>query len=931
MDFKILGVYSFSVFAILISIGSFDNADALQYGRPNSDISKGLWTDTLGGNGNGLLYDEINEVTQNNTNYANSRNLGTGATSDTWVVGLSSVNDPLVSNNHMVKYAYQKSSSAGSTLRLVVTLLQGTTPIATWTHNSVSANWVTRSQTLNAAQTNSISDYTNLKLQFAASCTSCTSNLRSINTSWTDFEVPNTVPSVPTSLSATAISSSQINLSWTAPSDGGSSITGYKIERESPIGGGWSIIVADTGTTDMTYSNTLLTENTQYNYRVSAINAIGIGDASNESADTTSVAPTVPSPPLNLSGSFDGANYMLSWDVPSSDGGSTITDYVIEYSQDASSWSTYDDGVEIAINATLTGLGESYYFRVSAVNAIGTSLPSNQVNIIASVSVSTTGTQDRNPPTILGLGVYHFEFSESLVHSHGINETSRFENYYPYAINTYATDHELYQSLGNYEKDGKFFKIEDSQASALSQIHVEPNDDFQFQVQILDEYRGSKIEHVALYFVESKSINIKSDTAIIWEKPDTVKILDPDHIFDSVYATTSMEEGYLWVVFDVKFKDMRDLDIGIEVWHESKAPILAKVANLLQKLTTAEFIERKDIIDHIARISIPNTQASSPDCKDIKRCFVPYNTYVLKGGIVIWANDDEDFIHSITSGTPETGPDNRFNGNVHPGEIFHRNFEAIGVYPYYCMIHPWAEGIVTVVEETTEIIDQTYSYGVNVEGDATITKKSEFPLILKTDSSGNSFLIKQNDRIVLDTQKLDVKISGFVGTRNPIGPVEITILRPDGSSTQSTIPVNDEGEYYLPTKLANKWQIGTFQVIAKYAGSELGNILFYVTDDVRNQGFGGTLDTPSIKTRYILDQFEKGLITKETLENNLKNLGLDENEIENIFSKIRIEPNEKTLAKHTQNNETPGQFYLILLIIPFVLTVAFYKMRNNHN
>ena len=135
----------------------------------------------------------------------------------------------------------------------------------------------------------------------------------------------------------------------------------------------------------------------------------------------------------------------------------------------------------------------------------------------------------------------------------------------------------------------------------------------------------------------------------------------------------------------------------------------------------------------------------------------------------------------------------------------------------------------------------------------------------------------------------------------------------------------------MPTKLANKWQIGTFQVIAKYAGSELGNILFYVTDDVRNQGFGGTLDTPSIKTRYILDQFEKGLITKETLENNLKNLGLDENEIENIFSKIRIEPNEKTLAKHTQNNETPGQFYLILLIIPFVLTVAFYKMRNNHN
>ncbi|MEK6616010.1 MAG: fibronectin type III domain-containing protein, partial [Bacteroidota bacterium] len=742
------------------------------------------------------------------------------------------------------------------------------------------------------------------------------------------------VPSAPRELTATAVSTTRINLSWEDPSsNGGSAIIGYKIERESPIGGGWSTIVANTGSTEKSYGNTGLTPSTQYNYRVSAINSIGTGPASAPANTYTLTASTVPSQPLNLSGTLDGTNYAISWDVPSSDGGSAITDYVIEYSQDASSWSTYNDGVGTATNAVLTGLvGESYYFRVSAVNVVGVSLPSNQINIVTPVSttVSTTGTQSRNPPTILGLGVYHFEFSESLVHSYGINETSQFENYYPYAINTYATDHELYQSLGNYKKSGEFFKIEDSQASALSQVHVEPNDHFQFQVQILDEYRGSKIEHVALYFVESKSIDMKSDTSIVWEKPDTVKILDPNHIFDSVYATTSMEDGYLWVVFDVKFKDMIDSDIGVEVWHESKVSTLAKVTNLLQKLTPAEFIERKNVINYVARISIPNTQASSPDCKDNKKCFVPYNTYVLKGGMVIWTNDDEDFIHSITSGTPETGPDNRFNGNVHPGEIFHHNFGAIGVYPYYCMIHPWAEGIVTVVEETSVTIDQLHSPGVNVAGDVAILKKSEFPLVLETDSPGKLFLIKQNDKIVLDTQKLDVKISGFVGTKNPIGPVEITILRPDGSSAQFTIPVNNDGKYYLPTKLANKWQTGTFQIIAKYAGSELGNISFYVTDDAQNQGFGGILDTQSMKTKYVLDQFEKGLITKESLESNLKNLGLDENEINDIFSKIGIEPSEKLLAKHIQNNEKPWPLYLILVIIPVVLAVPFYKMRKVH-
>ena len=100
-----------------------------------------------------------------------------------------------------------------------------------------------------------------------------------------------TTPGVPTVLTASVLSQNQITLTWTAPTTtGGAAITGYQVERESPVGAGFAVIVVSTDTPTATYSDMGLIAGTQYNYRVSAINSVGVGSASSATSATTQSA-----------------------------------------------------------------------------------------------------------------------------------------------------------------------------------------------------------------------------------------------------------------------------------------------------------------------------------------------------------------------------------------------------------------------------------------------------------------------------------------------------------------------------------------------------------------------------------------------------------------------------------------------------------------
>ena len=100
-------------------------------------------------------------------------------------------------------------------------------------------------------------------------------------------------------------------------------------------------------------------------------------------------------------------------------------------------------------------------------------------------------------------------------------------------------------------------------------------------------------------------------------------------------------------------------------------------------------------------INIP-TGAASPDAPFFWQSEKDGQTNgvieILTSDEVVWKNADTA-AHTITSGTPEIGPDGLFDsGLLAPGQKFPETFTTKGNYPYYCILHPWMTGTVIVTE-----------------------------------------------------------------------------------------------------------------------------------------------------------------------------------------------------------------------------------------
>lgn len=196
-------------------------------------------------------------------------------------------------------------------------------------------------------------------------------------------------PTTPTNVSATAVSATQVNLSWTASTDN-VGVTEYRIERCQGAGcSTFSQIANPAGTT---YSDTPVSDVTTYRYRIRAGDAGGSLSAYSTIASATTPDGTPPTVPTNVAATpVSSSQINLTWTASTDN--VAVTGYRVERCTGAGCSNFAQVGTPAGPSFNNTSLADvtTYRYRVRARDAIP--------NLSGYSSIVTATTLDGTPPS----------------------------------------------------------------------------------------------------------------------------------------------------------------------------------------------------------------------------------------------------------------------------------------------------------------------------------------------------------------------------------------------------------------------------------------------------------------------------------------------------------------------------------------------------
>ncbi len=202
----------------------------------------------------------------------------------------------------------------------------------------------------------------------------------------TDCDDTSGRPCPPTGVSASAASTTQMNVSWSAGT--GPAQTSYNLVWCS--GASCTPVTTITGVTSI-YAHTGRTCGTTYGYNIIAVNASGSSNASSNGYGTTSACVTAPNVPNSPAATVDNPNRKItvSWSAPT--GGDAPTGYYVYWCSGSGCTpaTQIDVGNVTSYQHTSLTCGTIYRYQISAYNTGG---EGTKTAVVSGTMNSTTTT-----------------------------------------------------------------------------------------------------------------------------------------------------------------------------------------------------------------------------------------------------------------------------------------------------------------------------------------------------------------------------------------------------------------------------------------------------------------------------------------------------------------------------------------------------------
>jgi len=208
----------------------------------------------------------------------------------------------------------------------------------------------------------------------------------------------------------------------------------------------------------------------------------------------------------------------------------------------------------------------------------------------------------------------------------------------------------------------------------------------------------------------------------------------------------------------------------------------------------AQTIDRQDMEQQGPyKVTIPKGAANPEvDITNLspRQWYVPKQVSISQGDAVIWINNDTE-AHTVTSGTgagieslltnKQGKPNGIFDsGLFDPGESWTHNFTDAGRYTYFCTIHPWMDGIVTVALGQGKSQQQNQIeipiYPVNASG----SRIDKFPVYKFTNDNKYEIGMSWDPGVIVVGEPVSFLINSFdwpINKKSHLVPYDFVITR----------------------------------------------------------------------------------------------------------------------------------------------------------